>query len=129
MHIEAGKAYLAPGGQHLVFGPGGVAHLSQEPPVHGVRPAADLLFASAAEHLGAKAIAVVLTGMGRDGAAGALSIQKHGGIVLAESEESCAVYGMPRAAVQLGCVSAQVPIDKMARAICKVFDAEGLHAA
>jgi two-component system chemotaxis response regulator CheB len=101
---EPGLALLAPGGLHLTFRPNGTLELTDDPPMHGVKPAADLLFLSAAKLFGSRLVATVLTGMGRDGAEGALAVRKAGGTVLAESEETCTVYGMPRAAVELGAV-------------------------
>lgn len=93
-----GHVYVAPGGRHLLITRGSAGArlvLSDEPPVHGVRPAADPLFASAAEVFGAAAIGVVLTGMGRDGSAGLMAIRAVGGTVVVQDRETSAVYGMP----------------------------------
>ncbi len=115
--ITPGVALLAPGGQHMVVESGGVLSLNTEPAIHGVRPAADFLFESAAEVLGAASLAVILTGMGKDGAAGALKLKHKGATVLGEDESSCTIYGMPRAAKEIGAVDLEVPLDQMGAAI------------
>ncbi len=115
--IKAGQALVAPGGKHLVVGADGRMKLTDEEPIHGVRPAADFLFHTAAKAWGPKCLGVVLTGMGRDGAEGAVAIRKAGGVVLGESAESCIVYGMPRAAKDAGGVDAEFTIDDMPTAI------------
>jgi two-component system chemotaxis response regulator CheB len=87
---------------------------------HGVRPSVDILFTSLAEAFGPRAIGVVLTGMGHDGLAGARAIKARGGVVLAESAESCVVYGMPRVLAEAALADRMVPIDEMAAAIRQV---------
>ncbi len=98
--IQRGQFLVAPGGYHLVFDAKGTAHLSEAPSVNGVRPAADVTMKSLAKTYRSQILAVVLTGMGRDGFAGAQEIDRCGGKVLAQSEESCVVYGMPRHIVE-----------------------------
>lgn len=94
--------WLAPDGAHLTLTRSRRTRLDRDT-VHGRhRPSADLLLESLAEVLGPAAVAVVLTGMGRDGAAGAAAVQACGGLVLAQDEASSAIYGMPRAAAQAG---------------------------
>lgn len=119
--VSPGRLYVAPGGHHLRVErahPGGFrTYLTQDPPVHGVRPSLDLLFASLAAAFGARAIGVVLTGMGRDGLDGARAIKARGGRILTEAESTCVVYGMPKALVEAGLADRQVPIGDMARAI------------
>jgi two-component system chemotaxis response regulator CheB len=118
---QPGTLYLAPGGRHLrvrrVHRSGFRTYLTEEPPLHGVRPSLDVLFASVAEAFGDRAIGVVLTGMGRDGLEGARAIKARGGRILAEAESSCVVYGMPRAMVEAGLADRQVPIQAMAGAV------------
>jgi two-component system chemotaxis response regulator CheB len=81
---------------------GDVAVLSDEPRVNGHRPSADVLFKSVAEEFGPRAIGVIMTGMGDDGANGLGAIKAAGGMTLAQSEQSCVVFGMPKAAIERG---------------------------
>jgi two-component system chemotaxis response regulator CheB len=115
------RLYVAPGGRHLVVervGPGAYrTRLTDDPPCHGVRPSVDALFTSVSEAFGPRAVAVVLTGMGRDGLEGARAIKTRGGTVLAESEETCVVYGMPRALAEAALADRVVPIGDMAAAV------------
>ncbi len=105
-----GTINIAPAGRHLRVRPSHVRgpHLTlgDDPPVHGCRPSVDVLFHSVAQTSGSKALGALLTGMGRDGAAGLGSIKHCGGRTLAQDEPSCVVYGMPRAAVEAGVVDA-----------------------
>ncbi len=117
--LHPGRILVAPGGFHLQFDAGGVARLTTEPPVHGVRPAVDITFASLARLYGAHLLAVLLTGMGRDGARGLKLIQDGGGRTLAEDETTCVVYGMPKAAVELGGVGSLLPLPALAPAIAR----------
>lgn len=94
--------------------------LTDGPPHHGVRPSADELFVSVAAAFGPRAVGVVLTGMGRDGLAGARAIKAGGGTVLAEAEATCVVYGMPRALAEASLADRLVPIGEMASAIRQV---------
>jgi two-component system chemotaxis response regulator CheB len=111
----AGQVYIAPGGSHLRLSTDHRLELADQPiTLH--RPSADQLFSSVAQH-GAAAIGVLLTGMGEDGARGLLAIHRNGGQTLAQDEESCAVFGMPRAAQRLGAVSDLLPLDQLAAAI------------
>jgi two-component system chemotaxis response regulator CheB len=122
--IQPGRLYLAPGSRHLVVERVGVAtyrtRLTRDPLRQGVRPSVDTLFTSVAEAFGARAVGVVLTGMGRDGLAGARAIKARGGVVLAESEQTCVVYGMPRALAEAALADRMVPIDEMAATIQQV---------
>ncbi|MEN3000712.1 MAG: chemotaxis response regulator protein-glutamate methylesterase [Armatimonadota bacterium] len=115
--LQAGIAYLAPGGRHLQVARGGRLHLSDEPPVHGVRPAVDVTLLSIAQHYTGKVVVAILTGMGSDGAMGIRALHAKGARILAEDESSCVVFGMPRAAIQTGCVHRVAPIEQMAQYI------------
>jgi two-component system chemotaxis response regulator CheB len=111
--LEPGVALLAPGGTHLVVERSGAVALRDGPPVHGVKPAADVTLRSVAEVYGARSIGVVLTGMGRDGALGLAAIKAAGGRTAAQDRASSIVYGMPRAALELGVVEDVVALDHM----------------
>ncbi|WP_020180709.1 CheB methylesterase domain-containing protein [Methylopila sp. M107] len=111
--IVAGDVYLAPGGRHFtVQRVGGriVARLADGPPVNFCRPSVDPLFRSAVEVYGAGVVAVVLTGMGSDGAAAVTEVASAGGRVIAQDEATSAVWGMPGAAVATGACSAVLPL-------------------
>lgn len=118
--VEPGRVYIAPGGDyHLsVTGSGRrVCRLLASGPVSGHRPSVDVLFSSVAEAAGAAAVGALLTGMGRDGAQGLLAMRQAGARTLGQDEDSCVVYGMPRAAWEVGAVERQVPLPRMALAI------------
>jgi len=118
--FEPGHAYVAQGGFHLRLS-GGRFELSKEAPEHGVRPAVDPLFRSVAEQYGARSIAVLLTGMGRDGALGMAAIKAAGGVTIAQDEASSVVYGMPKAAVQMGVVDSVAPLDRIATLVNRLL--------
>ena len=117
--LRPGLCLIAPGDYHLmvVKAHGYHTRLVQSPPVHHCRPSVDVLFRSAAAAAGPQALAILLTGMGSDGAVGMQAIKRAGGYTLAESEESCVIYGMPRAAVELNAVDRSVRLDQMPQAI------------
>jgi two-component system chemotaxis response regulator CheB len=118
-----GRILIAQGNKHLEVGRKGtgvVARLSDAPLVSGHRPSADVLFASVALTFQNHALGVIMTGMGRDGAAQLGTIHKEGGLTLGQDEASAVVYGMPRVAYEMGHVQEQVPLGKMARRICDI---------
>lgn len=118
--VLPGHAYIAPGHAHLLLARSGanyIAHLSDEPPVNRHRPSVDVLFRSAAQHAGKNAIGVILTGMGRDGAAGLLDMKKAGAYTLAQDEASCIVFGMPREAIALGAADEIASLPEMSRRV------------
>ena len=110
---KSGTAYLAPAGKHLVLTLSGNIHLSDTERVHFLRPAVDPMFLSAAKAYGDKIMAVLLTGMGSDGADGCVEIKKCGGYTIAEAASSCVVFGMPKAAIMAGGACAILPLDKI----------------
>lgn len=115
--LHAGLCLIAPGNHHLmVVMKNGVyrTRLTQSPAVHHCRPAVDILFRSAAEVGGAHVLAALLTGMGSDGAIGMQAIARAGGATVAEHESTCVVFGMPRAAIELGAAKQVVPLHQMA---------------
>jgi two-component system chemotaxis response regulator CheB len=115
--LEPGVALIAPGGRHLRLGPTGQMTLSDEAPLGGLRPRADLLIEDAAAKWGDRLTLVVLTGMGNDGLRGAKEVRRHGGRILVEAEQTCTVYGMPRAIVEAGLADEVLPLDQMPAAI------------
>jgi two-component system chemotaxis response regulator CheB len=119
--LLAGHVYLAPDGLHLLAGEGGVARL--RPSASGDRycPSADLLFEGVAGTYGSRAIGVILTGMGNDGARGLAALRAAGSITLAQNETSCVVYGMPQAAVAAGAVVRVESLSDMAGAILQLI--------
>jgi two-component system, chemotaxis family, protein-glutamate methylesterase/glutaminase len=108
---------LAPGGSHLRLADDGVARLTDEAAVGGLRPRADLTIADAARIFGERLLLVVMTGMGKDGLEGARAVRARGGRILAEAESSCTVYGMPRAIVEADLADEVVPLNQLADAI------------
>lgn len=111
--LTAGTAYLAPDDRHLGVTADGRAGLSDAPPVGGHRPSANHLFASAVTSFGPAVLAVILTGMGRDGVDGLAAVRAAGGYVLAQDEASSIVYGMPREAAAAGLTNEIVPLGGM----------------
>lgn len=114
MRLRPGAVYIAKPGAHLLIDAHLRASLSGADPVHFVRPSVDLLFASVAERYGRRAIAVLLTGTGSDGATGVVAIKEHGGVVIVQDEASSAFFGMPGAAIATGAVDLVLPLDEIA---------------
>jgi two-component system, chemotaxis family, protein-glutamate methylesterase/glutaminase len=115
--VRPGVVFVAPAGRHLTFhrDSSGVVRtkLDVSPLDTAHRPSADVLFQSAAEVFGDRVLALVMTGMGDDGRQGAAWIKARGGCVITEAEETCVVYGMPRAVVEAGLSDASVPLDRL----------------
>jgi two-component system chemotaxis response regulator CheB len=113
--LEAGCVYIAPGGSHMrlrVRQPDGGLEVALEvsAPVHGMQPSADVLFESVASCAGGRAIGVVLTGMGTDGTAGIRALKRSGASTVAQDAATSAVYGMPRSALETGCIDRVLPL-------------------
>jgi two-component system chemotaxis response regulator CheB len=127
VHGEAalpGCVYIAPGGMHMLYrqrGSGGIIELSAEPAASLHRPSVDVLFQSIADNCNRQVLAMILTGMGSDGSRGMVSLKAKGAHTLAEAEESCVVYGMPRAAFERGCVDQVAPLQDMAGILRRHF--------
>jgi two-component system chemotaxis response regulator CheB len=115
--LARGEVLVAPDDRHLRIRPDGTIWLGSDPPIDGHRPSATALFESVAEAAGAAAVGVVLTGMGRDGAAGLRKLHDAGGPTLAQDAASSAVYGMPKAAVDIGAVDQVAPLGALGGAI------------
>jgi two-component system chemotaxis response regulator CheB len=122
--ILPGHAYVAPGGKHLwVKRDAGqmLAKLSTEPPVNLHRPSVDILFMSCAKFVGADAIGVIMTGMGRDGAKGLLEMKNAGAWTIAQDEATSVIFGMPREAIELGAAQEVAPLGRLGeRAMARV---------
>ncbi|NOZ28596.1 MAG: chemotaxis response regulator protein-glutamate methylesterase [Chloroflexi bacterium] len=120
--LERGVALLAPGGYHMTVRRSGVIRLDQGPTVNGVRPAVDVTLLSAVAAFGARVVAAILTGMGRDGTDGARALKQAGGYVLAEHESTCVVYGMPKSIITEGLADEVAVIEEMAQAIVRYLE-------
>ena len=115
--LERGLALIAPGNKHVILRRSGenyYTELSDGELVCRQRPSADVLFRSAARYAGPNAIGVIMTGMGDDDARGMLEMRERGAWTIAQNEETCAVYGMPKQAVALGAVDKVLPLDQIA---------------
>jgi two-component system chemotaxis response regulator CheB len=122
MALEPGWAFVAPGGRQMkVEGSGNrpVVRITDDPPENSCRPSVDYLFRSAAEVFGGKVIAVMLTGMGRDGVAGCRSLKQRGSFVIAQHPDGCAVYGMPKAVVDEQLADQVLPLERIPGALTR----------
>lgn len=118
--LVAGRALICPGNRHMKVRRmplGNIVVLSDEERVNGHRPSADILFRAVAQEFGREAVAVLMTGMGEDGADGLGVVKAAGGLTIAQSEDSCIVYGMPKAAIERGHAIRVVPLDMMANTL------------
>jgi two-component system chemotaxis response regulator CheB len=116
-----GRVTMAPPGRHLSID-GGRLHLNTDPPRHSCRPSVDVLFESLAADRGAEVLACLLTGMGRDGAAGLLAIRRAGGFTVAQDESTSVIYGMPREAVLLDAAQMVLPLDQIGPQIVQLLN-------
>ena len=107
--IEPGRVLFAPDSAHLVARGGRRVELSGAEAVNGHRPSVDVTFESIASVYGSRAAGIVLTGMGSDGAAGLLAMRRAGAVTMVQNEESCVVFGMPRAAIEIGAAERALP--------------------
>jgi two-component system chemotaxis response regulator CheB len=118
--IKPGRVLIAPGDHHIVVEKRKLANilrLNQDPPMNGHRPSADVLFKSVAENFGNRAMGVIMTGMGKDGARHIGDIYEAGGVTLGQDHDSAVVYGMPRVAFEYGYITEQVSLERMATEI------------
>ncbi|HAD05138.1 MAG: hypothetical protein A2091_01335 [Desulfuromonadales bacterium GWD2_61_12] len=121
MTLERGVALVAPNGQHMEVRDERIA-LTSAPPLNSCRPAVDALFSSLARPgVAAQVAAVLLTGMGRDGAEGMAALKQHGAATIAQDEASCTVFGMPKAAIDLGAVDQTLTVADIPAAVTRLF--------
>ncbi|MBR0150401.1 MAG: chemotaxis protein CheB, partial [Synergistaceae bacterium] len=121
--LKPGRAVIAPGGSHLVIkrrAGAAVCGLSDAPPVLSVKPAANIMFLSVADEYGGNVLCVILTGMGRDGTDGAMALKRKGAYVIAESQKTCVVYGMPKSAADAGIVDEILPLNEIPDAMVRI---------
>lgn len=126
--IIPGYAYLAPGDKHMTVIRSGADYriaLHDGPRVSGHKPSVDVMFQSVADSVGSNALAVVLTGMGKDGAAGIRSISEQGGYTMAQDEESSLIFGMPQEAIKTGCVKQIVALEQVSQSFIEVLNEMG----
>ncbi|PSH05435.1 MAG: chemotaxis response regulator protein-glutamate methylesterase [Acidobacteria bacterium] len=128
--LLAGHAYVCPGDCHLRVAPPGRIVLDNGPRIGGYRPSIDVTLESVAALAGARAVAAILTGMGNDGARGAMAIQENGGLVIAQDEATSVIFGMPAEAIKTGAVGQVLPIESIAAAItrCVTFYKDTVRA-
>lgn len=115
--VQAGRALIAPGGQHMLLRRAGSRYtvsIVDGPHVSRHRPSVDVMFRSASQNAGRNAMGVILTGMGDDGARGLLEMREAGSLTIAQDEESCVVFGMPKEAIQRGAAVKTVPLKRVA---------------
>ena len=125
--LMAGRALICPGNRHIKVRRmplGNIVVLSDDEKVNGHRPSVDVLFRSAAQEFGSQTVGVLMTGMGEDGAEGLGLIKAAGGITIAQSESSCVVYGMPKAAIERGYATRVISLDAMANTLQAQCSAE-----
>jgi two-component system chemotaxis response regulator CheB len=126
MIVETNQVYMAPGGLHMgIESQRGrfIISNSDLPPEHNCRPAVNYTLRSAVQAYSGHLLAVILTGMGRDGTEGCRLVRQHGGSVLAQHPDGCVVYGMPKAVVEEQLANRVVPLEKMATWIARMVEA------
>jgi two-component system chemotaxis response regulator CheB len=123
--ITSGTVFVGPPNAHLLVQRGGFLALSDHPPVHFVRPSADRLFESVGESFRERAVAVVLTGTGSDGAAGTRVVKRFGGTVIVQNEATSAFFGMPEAAIRAGHVDMILALDAIPPALVTLVGPRG----
>lgn len=116
---RAGTVYVSPAGRHIEIAPGGALRTVDEPPEHGCRPSADRLLRTAARIYGVRAVGILLTGMGKDGAQGLKELKDAGALTFAQDERSSVVFGMPGEAVRIGAASHIMAPRQMAFWLCR----------
>jgi two-component system chemotaxis response regulator CheB len=120
--VEPGTILIAPGGQQMKLESSGAdlqVRVTDDPPEKGVRPSMDYLLRSVCEVVKGHALAVIMTGMGRDGADGCQQLKQAGGFVFAQHQQDCVVYGMPKAVIEAGLADRILPLGKIAPAISR----------
>ncbi len=125
--VLPGTALIAPGNYHMLLKRVGgtyYAEVNTGPLVFHQRPSVDVLFHSVARFAGANALGVIMTGMGRDGAAGLLEMRKAGAYTMAQDEASCVVFGMPKEAIRMGGAETIVPLNEIPRTLVKVLNSD-----
>jgi two-component system chemotaxis response regulator CheB len=126
--VKPGRVLIAPGDHHLAVDRrplATVVRVTDEPPVNGHRPSADVLFQSVARHFGNRCVAVIMTGMGKDGANGIGTVYAEGGITIGQDAGSCVVYGMPKVAAERGYLHHVVPLSHMAETLSQLARGDG----
>lgn len=121
--LVKGEVFLAPSDAHLLVQATGLLRVDHGPDEGGFRPSCDVLLRSAAASFGSRAIGVILTGMGRDGAKGLLDIRQRGGTTLAQDQHSCVVFGMPKVAIELGAAEKVLPLSAIAAELLQLVGA------
>lgn len=122
--LQANVAYIAPGGKQMKLvastdGTNRLIRITNDPPENSCRPSADYLFRSVADYYVGRTTAVIMTGMGSDGTKGLQVLKQKGALIIGQDEQSCVVYGMPKAPAELGLTDVVAPLDKIAAEIVK----------
>ncbi|HEY4978058.1 MAG TPA: chemotaxis response regulator protein-glutamate methylesterase [Candidatus Acidoferrum sp.] len=125
--LVAGRVLICPGNRHMMvrrMPRGEMVILSDGPPINGHRPSVDVLFHSVAQEFGLTSVGILMTGMGEDGAEGLGAIKSTGGVTIAQSEETCVVPGMPRAAINKGFASKIIPLDGLSQFLIAQYSSD-----